>query len=113
MIFKYRYKSQKSFTNNISKDSIVSTNDNTSYFTSRFNPYVHYDIIGMRLVVKNISNDFKVSNNFINSCKRKKLINTKKNYLIYKNNIFTKDSDTIENEQDKLLKKRFCIFKDI
>ena len=117
MIFKYRYKSQKSFTNNISKDSIVSTNDNTSYFTSRFNPYVHYDIIGMRLVVKNISNDFKVSNNFINSCKekadkyQKKLFDLQKQY-------FHKDSDTIENEQDKLLEKeilhiqRYLIYLD-
>ena len=71
----------------------------------------------MRLVVKNISNDFKVSNNFINSCKekadkyQKKLFDLQKQY-------FHKDSDTIENEQDKLLKKeilhiqRYLIYLD-
>ena len=77
MIFKYRYKSQKSFTNNISKDSIVSTNDNTSYFTSRFNPYVHYDIIGMKIVIKHIPEDFKISTSFIKTCEEKEKINHK------------------------------------
>ena len=73
MIFKYRYKSQKSFTNNVLKDSTLDTNDDRqASFVSRFNPYIHYDIIGMRLVIKNISNDFSVSHQFIKNCKFEK-----------------------------------------
>ena len=117
MIFKYRYKSQKSFTNNISKDSTISTYDKQNDFTSRFNPYVHYDILGMRLVIKNISNDFTVSKHFIESCKQKadkyqkKLFDLQKQYL-------HKDENTPDNEQDKLLKKeilhieRYLIYLD-
>ena len=68
MVFKYRYKSKKSFYNNIYKDSTV---DKNSQFVSQYNPYVHHDIIGMRLVVKNIFRDFQISTSFINSCKNK------------------------------------------
>lgn len=105
MIFKYRYKSQKSFTNNVLKDSTLDTNDDRqASFVSRFNPYIHYDIIGMRLVIKNISNDFSVSHQFIKNCKfkinkyQKKLFDLQRQY-------FYKDENSQENEQDKLLKK--------
>ena len=69
MIFKYRYKSKKSFYNNISKDSVV---DKNSQFVSQYNPYIKNDIIGMRLVVKNIPRDFHVSARFIRSCQERK-----------------------------------------
>ena len=58
---KYRYKSEKSFNNNIAKDSL---NEN---FTSNFNKYITYDIIGMRLVVENVPNDFTISKEFKNN----------------------------------------------
>lgn len=54
---KYRYKSEKSFNNNIAKDSL---NEN---FSSNFNKYITYDIIGMRLVVENVPNDFTIVKN--------------------------------------------------
>ena len=67
MIFKYRYKSQNSFTRNILKDSSIK-NDKTTKYVSNFNPYIHYDIIGMKIVIKHIPEDFKISPSFIKTC---------------------------------------------
>ena len=60
---KYRYKSKKSFYANISKDS---SNENLS---SDFNKYITYDIIGMRLVIENIPNNFNINEEFIEKAK--------------------------------------------
>lgn len=97
MIFKYRYKSEKSFYTNISKDSTV---DENSQFVSQYNPYVHHDIIGMRLVVKNIPRDFRVSKRFISSCENKtdslqrELFDLQKQY--YDTNISDDDKKILE-----------------
>lgn len=99
MVFKYRYKSEKSFNNNISKDSSV---DENSQITSQYNPYIKNDIIGMRLVIKNIPRDFKVSSRFIHSCEDKidsmqrELFNLQKQYY----SLDTSDADK------KLLKNK-------
>lgn len=75
---KYRYKSKKSFYTNISKDS---SNENLS---SDFNKYITYDIIGMRLVIENIPNNFNINEEFIEKAKmqvkllKKKLSSLKK-----------------------------------
>lgn len=60
---KYRYKSKKSFYANISKDS---SNEDLS---SDFNKYITYDIIGMRLVIENIPNNFNIDEEFIKKSK--------------------------------------------
>ena len=60
---KYRYKSKKSFYANISKDS---SNEDLS---SDFNKYITYDIIGMRLVIENIPNNFNINEEFIEKAK--------------------------------------------
>ena len=73
---KYRYKSKKSFYANISKDS---SNEDLS---SDFNKYITYDIIGMRLVIENISNNFNINEEFIEKAKIKvKLLKKKLSFL--------------------------------
>ena len=62
---KYRYKSKKSFYANISKDS---SNEDLS---SDFNKYITYDIIGMRLVIENIPENFDIDEEFIKRSKIK------------------------------------------
>lgn len=99
MIFKYRYKSEKSFYNNILKDSTV---DENSQFVSQYNPYVHHDIIGMRLVIKNIPRDFHVSTRFIRSCEdkadslKRELFELQKQY--YDTNISDDDKKILDNK---------------
>lgn len=60
---KYRYKSKKSFYANILKDS---SNEDLS---SAFNKYITYDIIGMRLVIENIPDNFNINERFIKKSK--------------------------------------------
>ena len=62
---KYRYKSKKSFYANISKDS---SNEDLS---SDFNKYITYDIIGMRLVIEKIPDNFNIDEEFIKKSKIK------------------------------------------
>ena len=66
MSLKYRYKSLKSFENNIKKDSKVEGHE----FHSKYNKYINYDIIGMRLVINKIPEDFTIDKNFIDNCKK-------------------------------------------
>ena len=67
MSLKYRYKSLKSFENNNKKDSKIEKNE----FHSNFNKFITYDIIGMRLVINEIPEDFKLDKYFIDNCKKK------------------------------------------
>lgn len=83
---KYRYKSEKSFCKNISKDTHIVENN----FSSQLNKYITYDIIGMRLVIENVPEDFKISDNFINKCQDEKDVLAKKIYDLITN----KDSQT-------------------
>lgn len=64
---KYRYKSKKSFFQNLSQDSKVVNNE----ISSNFNKFIPYDVIGMRLVIKNVPEDFQISNHFIENSKKK------------------------------------------
>ena len=66
MSLKYRYKSLKSFEDNNKKDSKLEKNE----FHSSFNKYINYDIIGMRLVINKIPEDFTIDKNFIDNCKK-------------------------------------------
>ena len=81
MRLKYRYKSRKSFNANNSKDSKVAEKDYTSNlskdsesikndFESDFNVHINYDIIGMRLVVENVNDNFEIDKSFIENCKK-------------------------------------------
>lgn len=69
MRLKYRYKSKKSFEKNISKDS--SLNEESNKFTSEYNKYITYDIIGMRLVIERVPDNLIISAEFIENCKNK------------------------------------------
>lgn len=98
MIFKYRYKSQNSFTRNILKDSSIK-NDKTTKYVSNFNPYIHYDIIGMKIVIKHIPEDFKISPSFIKTCEEKEKRYQKKLFDLQKQ-CYSKNHD-LENDQEK------------
>ena len=84
---KYRYKSIKSYSQNISKDSDVSQ-DNPLTFESHFNPYINYDIIGMRLVIEDVPSDFEISEKFIMASKQK-FLELQKNLYTYQNQFYT------------------------
>ena len=64
---KYRYKSKKSFFQNLSQDSKIVDEQ----FSSDYNKFIPYDVIGMRLVIKNVPEDFQISNEFIENSKKK------------------------------------------
>lgn len=88
---KYRYKSEKSFNKNISKDTKINENN----FSSDFNKYITYDIIGMRLVIENVPENFKINDNFILKCKSMKKLLTKQLYsLITDENLQNNQSNT-------------------
>ena len=84
---KYRYKSIKSYSQNISKDSDVSQ-DNPLTFESHFNPYINYDIIGMRLVIEDVPSDFEISEKFITTSTQK-FLELQKNLYTYQNLFYT------------------------
>ena len=95
MRLKYRYKSRKSFNTNNSKDSkVIEKNyksDNIQDFESDYNKHINYDIIGMRLVVESVSDNFQVDKSFIEKCKsdlinsQKELFELEKQYSDYYN----------------------------
>lgn len=92
---KYRYKSKKSFYANISKDS---SNEDLS---SDFNKYITYDIIGMRLVIENIPNNFNINEEFIEKSKIKVKLLKKKLSFLQKDLYNSNDSaivDKLNNE---------------
>ncbi len=92
---KYRYKSKKSFYANISKDS---SNEDLS---SDFNKYITYDIIGMRLVIENIPNNFDINEEFIEKAKIQVKLLKKKLSSLQKDLYNSNDStlvDELNNE---------------
>ena len=92
---KYRYKSKKSFYANISKDS---SNEDLS---SDFNKYITYDIIGMRLVIENIPNNFNINEEFIEKAKIQVKLLKKKLSSLQKDLYNSNDStlvDELNNE---------------
>lgn len=93
---KYRYKSKKSFYANISKDS---SNEDLS---SDFNKYITYDIIGMRLVVENVPDNFNINEDFIKSSKVKLQLLKNKLYSLEKHLHTSSDSDLTNKINDKI-----------
>ena len=89
---KYRYKSKKSFFQNLSQDSKIVNNE----ISSNFNKFIPYDVIGMRLVIKNVPEEFQISNHFIENAK-KKLELVKQELYSLKTISSTKDN-TIDKE---------------
>lgn len=87
---KYRYKSKKSFYANISKDS---SNEDLS---SDFNKYITYDIIGMRLVIENIPNNFNINEEFIEKAKIQIKLLKKKISFLQKDLYNSKDSVMVD-----------------
>ena len=102
MRLKYRYKSRKSFNTNNSKDSkvieknyksdnIQDSESEKGDFESDYNKHINYDIIGMRLVVESVSDNFQVDKSFIEKCKsdlinsQKELFELEKQYSDYYN----------------------------
>lgn len=93
---KYRYKSKKSFYANISKDS---SNEDLS---SDFNKYITYDIIGMRLVIENISNNFNINEEFIEKAKIKVKLLKKKLSFLQKDLYNSNDSTVVDKLNNKI-----------
>ncbi len=93
---KYRYKSKKSFYANISKDS---SNEDLS---SDFNKYITYDIIGMRLVVENVPDNFNINEDFIKSSKVKLQLLKNKLYSLEKHLHTSSASDLTNKINDKI-----------
>lgn len=87
---KYRYKSKKSFYANISKDS---SNEDLS---SDFNKYITYDIIGMRLVIENIPDNFNINEEFIEKAKIQIKLLKKKISFLQKDLYNSKDSVMVD-----------------
>ena len=104
MSLKYRYKSLKSFENNIKKDSKVEGHE----FHSKYNKYINYDIIGMRLVINKIPEDFKLDKYFIDNCKKdlksviQQLFELEKQYYSYDTDNDKKFLDDYIKKYDKL-----------
>ena len=94
---KYRYKSEKSFNNNIAKDSL---NEN---FSSNFNKYITYDIIGMRLVVENVPNNFTINKEFKKNSQIE-LQNLKKEIYSLQSQQYISGNFVPNDELDKKLK---------
>lgn len=124
MRLKYRYKSRKSFNANNSKDSKVikkeytsnlskNSKDNQNDFNSDFNVHINYDIIGMRLVVENVSDNFEIDKSFIEDCKKnlldtqKELFELEKQYSDYYNKNYSNTSLSIKTllNKDSTLKE--------
>ena len=93
---KYRYKSKKSFYANISKDS---SNEDLS---SDFNKYITYNIIGMRLVVENVPDNFNINEDFIKSSKVKLQLLKNKLYSLEKHLHTSSASDLTNKINDKI-----------
>lgn len=93
---KYRYKSKKSFYANISKDS---SNEDLS---SDFNKYITYDIIGMRLVIENISNNFNINEEFIEKAKIKVKLLKKKLSFLQKDLYNSNDSTVVDKLNNEI-----------
>lgn len=93
---KYRYKSKKSFYSNISKDS---SNEDLS---SDFNKYITYDIIGMRLVIENVPDNFNIDEEFIKKSKIKIQLLKNTIYSLQKNLYSSTDSVEINRINDKI-----------
>ena len=93
---KYRYKSKKSFYANISKDS---SNEDLS---SDFNKYITYDIIGMRLVIEKIPDNFNIDEEFIKKSKIKIQFLKNRIYSLQGNLHTTTDSVAINKINDKI-----------
>lgn len=93
---KYRYKSKKSFYANISKDS---SNEDLS---SDFNKYITYDIIGMRLVIEKIPDNFNIDEEFIKKSKIKIQFLKNRVYSLQGNLHTTTDSVAINKINDKI-----------
>lgn len=87
---KYRYKSKKSFYANISKDS---SNEDLS---SDFNKYITYDIIGMRLVIEKIPDNFNINEEFIEKAKIQIKLLKKKISFLQKDLYNSKDSVMVD-----------------
>lgn len=93
---KYRYKSKKSFYANISKDS--SNKD----LSSDFNKYITYDIIGMRLVIEKIPDNFNIDEEFIKKSTIKIQFLKNRIYSLQGNLHTTTDSVAINKINDKI-----------
>lgn len=93
---KYRYKSKKSFYANISKDS--SNKD----LSSDFNKYITYDVIGMRLVIENIPENFDIDEEFIKKSKIKIQFLKTKLYHLQKDLYNSNDSKSITEINNKI-----------
>lgn len=93
---KYRYKSKKSFYANISKDS--SNKD----LSSDFNKYITYDVIGMRLVIENIPENFDIDEEFIKRSKIKIQFLKTKLYHLQKDLYNSNDSKSITEINNKI-----------
>lgn len=93
---KYRYKSKKSFYANISKDS---SNEDLS---SDFNKYITYDVIGMRLVIENIPENFDIDEEFIKRSKIKIQFLKTKLYHLQKDLYNSNDSKSITEINNKI-----------
>ena len=93
---KYRYKSKKSFYANISKDS---SNEDLS---SDFNKYITYDIIGMRLVIEKIPDNFNIDEEFIKKSKIQVQLLKKKISLLQKKLCTSNDSSLIDKLNNEI-----------
>lgn len=93
---KYRYKSKKSFYANISKDSSNET------LSSDFNKYITYDIIGMRLVIENIPDNFNIDEEFVKKSKVKIQFLKKKISILQKNLYNLNDPVLIDKLNNKI-----------
>lgn len=93
---KYRYKSKKSFYSNISKDS---SNEDLS---SDFNKYITYDIIGMRLVIENVPDNFNINEEFIAKAKIQVNLLKKKLYYLQKDLYNSNNSSLIDKLNDEI-----------
>ena len=91
---KYRYKSKKSFFQNLSQDSKVVNNE----ISSNFNKFIPYDIIGMRLVIKNVPEDFQISNHFIENSKKKLELIKQELYKLKTIPSYTTNGETLDKE---------------
>ena len=100
MSLKYRYKSLKSFENNNKKESKIEKNE----FHSNFNKFITYDIIGMRLVINEIPEDFKLDKYFIDNCK-KKLKSVKQQLFELEKQYYSHFTDADKKFLDDYIKK--------
>lgn len=110
MRLKYRYKSKNSLERNISKDSKIDTK--SQELTSEYNKYITYDIIGMRLVIERVPDNFKINDEFIEKSKEN-LENTKLELTKLKEKYFKENniSEKAFEEKCTYLKNRITYLK--